>query len=315
MTGSEQHDGRMNRRSFLARSTAGALGAAMGARARAQGQVRSRVVVARDEQAVSGDQVDADRVAAMLSKAMAALFGKPASDAWKGLFTVEDTVGIKSTVMMNPVHPELLFAIHAALTEHVGIEDARVRVWDRNRGGVGRAELATMPRSLSYHDDYIVDMVHESTALINCPSLKRHWLAGIGGAVKNWCGAVRGINPMDNGEAVFKFHGDSCAQMGMLNALPPIRERCRLIVIDALTPCHGPGPQVNPADLWAYGGLIVSTDPVAADVVGAQILEAKLEEINGRPTPLTPPTRHLQVADAEYGLGCSDAAAIEVVRV
>jgi hypothetical protein len=308
----------VSRREFLRRAGHGAAlaaGLAAGHRAAHAQEKAARVIVARDPGCVVEGEVDAERVAALLDRAMAALAGAEAPAAWSAMFAATDTVGLKTTVMMNPVHADLLVAIHGALTGSAGVADECVRAFDRGRGGVGLAELPGYPRRLDYGDDHIATWVHECTALINVPSLKRHWISGVAMSVKNWCGAVNGINPLDGPDAVFKIHGDGCAGMGQLNALEPIKSRCRLVVIDALTPCHGPGPQVNPADLFDHGALILSTDPVAADVVGASVLQAKIDEVAGRPTPITPEPTYLKVADERYGLGCSDLTRIEVVEV
>ena len=48
----------MNRRGFLARTTAGTLGLVAGTRAYAQDEPKSRVVIARDAEVMKGDKVD-----------------------------------------------------------------------------------------------------------------------------------------------------------------------------------------------------------------------------------------------------------------
>jgi len=312
----------VTRRGFIRKSAYGTLGASLGVaawragRADAQEGGRSRVVIARDPKAISDGKTDEAAVGRMLASGMEALTGKSQAEAWAPHFSPDDRVMLKTNVMMNRTHSEVLYAIYDALTEHVGIPGDAIGAFDRSSGGIGRDELEPMPRRYRLGDESVSEAVHWSTALINIPGLKRHFLSGVAIAVKNWCGAVMpAINVQDDDRAAFKIHGDSCAEVGVINALAPIRDRSRLIVVDALTPFYGRGPQVDPRYFWDYCGLIVSTDPVAADVVGTALLQEKIDETEGRPTPISPPPKHIEVAGKKYGLGQSDPRLIDVVEV
>ncbi|MBM3334077.1 DUF362 domain-containing protein [Candidatus Sumerlaeota bacterium] len=217
--------------------------------------------------------------------------------------------------MMTPTHPELIRAIMEGVAA-AGIAAEKVRVWDRNSGGIGPAQAAQAAWSWrpGFDDNSVSLAVAQATALINAPGLKSHWLSGLGCALKNWCGAVTRINVFDKG-AAFSFHGDSCAEMGMLNAIPAIRDKCRLIVVDALRPlCHG-GPLVDPRYLWPYKGLLIGTDPVAVDAVGLKIVQGRRDQVRGGSWPLSPPPRHIAVAAEKYKLGTADLSQIEIVRL
>jgi hypothetical protein len=61
-----------------------------------------------------------------------------------------------------------------------------------------------------------------------------------------------------------------------LNALPPIRDRTRLIIGDALTICTFGWSQAVIGD-----SILMSFDPVAHDVVGLQVLHKAMEESDG----------------------------------
>jgi len=100
-----------------------------------------------------------------------------------------------------------------------------------------------------------------------------------------------------------------------LNAIEPIRKKCRLVIIDALRPLFEGGPQVNPAYLWHYGGLFLGEDPVAVDTLLNVLLEKKREQFKGRPWPLTPPVKHLAVAESRYHLGISDPEKIDLLAL
>jgi hypothetical protein len=67
--------------------------------------------------------------------------------------------------------------------------------------------------------------------------------------------------------------------------------------------------------VWPYKALIVGTDPVAVDTVGARLLQAKRIAFFGEDRALDVTPHHIQVADTEYRLGVSDLLRIEVVKL
>jgi uncharacterized protein (DUF362 family) len=100
-----------------------------------------------------------------------------------------------------------------------------------------------------------------------------------------------------------------------VNALPAIRQKQRLIVMDALRPVVDNGPSYQPGMAEVANTLLFAVDPVAMDVVGLELLEGlrkrrdlpSLERVNLTPT-------HIQTS-AKMGLGVSDRAAIDVVSI
>lgn len=84
-----------------------------------------------------------------------------------------------------------------------------------------------------------------------------------------------------------------------------------------LTPLfHGVGPHhFSRRYLWTYGGLIVSTDPVAADATGARIIQSKRNEYFGQDKPISPPPLHIEAADTKYALGNSHPDRIELIKL
>jgi uncharacterized protein (DUF362 family) len=150
-------------------------------------------------------------------------------------------------------------------------------------------------------------LANELTALVSCSVLKDHGLAGASLTMKNWYGVVHNPN---------KLHDDNCAPfIPHLVACPVIHDKLRLNVVDgALAQCHG-GPGRAPRWAWAFGGFLASTDPVAVDAVGRQVLEARRREV-GLP-PLAAEGRdpaHIAGA-ARLGLGVADLARIDRVEV
>jgi hypothetical protein len=82
-----------------------------------------------------------------------------------------------------------------------------------------------------------------------------------------------------------------------------------------LTPqFHTVGPHHFDASyIWNYGGLIVSTDPVAADSTGLRIIQQKRRLVFGEERPLQPTAHHIALADTVHGLGNADPNNIELV--
>jgi hypothetical protein len=65
---------------------------------------------------------------------------------------------------------------------------------------------------------------------------------------------------------------------------------------------------------WEYRGLLCSTDPVAVDVIGQEILEKKRAQVKGCPWPLEPSPVHLEIA-AENGMGTYERDRLALTQV
>lgn len=233
--------------------------------------------------------------------------------AWLEFFSPGDVVGVKMNVMMTATRPELIMAIVTNL-KSIGIADKQIIVWDRDDAGYGVEGVYKRKIKFGYDKNKISKIITEHcTALINVPGTKTHWLSGIAVAVKNWVGAVTDINVPDIGVS-FRIHRDSCADVGMINALPAIRKKCRLVIVDAIRPLFHGGPQVNPGYLWYNNEIMMSTDPVAVDSVCLDLIQRKRMRYAGRRWPLYPPPKHILIADKKYNLGVSDLKRIEIKR-
>ncbi len=309
----------LTRRQFLIRSGSAALGAAIAPRgsssSEASSAAKSRVVLVRNEKALDASaRPSPDAVREMLDAALMRFSGQTdPKAAWSQYIKPSDTVGIKMNVMMNATHPEVVRAIVQRLLD-IGVKDENIIIWDRNRAGVGTKGVEVRNRDFGYDEKtHLSKIVTEKcTALINVPGIKAHWIAGVAVALKNWVGAISGLNPSDRG-VTYAIHADSAAECCQFNAMPPVRDKCRLVIVDALRPlCHG-GPQVNPRFLWPYKGLLVSTDPVAMDTVCEKIVQDRRDEM--KLGPIRPPAKHVRLADTKYHLGTSDWNKIDLVRL
>jgi hypothetical protein len=61
--------------------------------------------------------------------------------------------------------------------------------------------------------------------------------------------------------------------------------------------------------------LLIGTDPAAVDSVCLKILQGRRNQIGGRSWSLTPPPKHVAIADTKCRLGTADLSRIEIVRL
>ena len=295
---------------------------------------RSRVVVIRHEALAPGDgRPTAARVAEFLNEAAKALAGaERPGDAWARWFKPDDRVAVKVNGLGLPTGPAVAEGLVLALGG-MDLPPQNAILWDRTNRELARAGYTLQTRGRGVrcfgtdalggrgNGGYSADVyssgatgslisrivTDEATALVSAAVLKDHNLAGLTGVMKNFFGAIHNPN---------KYHENNCSPfIADVVAQKPIRSRLRLALVDATRPQYQGGPAPRPTWQWAYGGLIVSTDPVAADAVGRAILSRKRAAVGMKPFEADGrPVRHLAAAEAR-GLGAADLARIEVVSI
>jgi uncharacterized protein (DUF362 family) len=162
-------------------------------------------------------------------------------------------------------------------------------------------------RKFGYAKDHLSNVVKKCTALINVCGMKSHWLSGAAFSIKNWAGAID--NP-------FEYHTeDCCSSLGKIPAIPEIKSKCRLIILDGLRPLFNGGPQVDPKYLWNYNGLVLGFDHVAVDTTALRIIQGKRDEYKKEKWMLSPPPLHITLADTKYKVGTSDLSRIELIKL
>jgi hypothetical protein len=281
----------LTRRDFLKGTAAAVLGTSIGfARERGPDASLTRVVLVRREDALDeSSRVNEDVVQSMLDEAVARLLDEPdAAAAFRRLVKPGDVVGIKTNVWSYlPTPPEVERSIHRRLIG-AGVKEANIGLDDHG--------VRTNP------------LFVRSTALVNVRPLRTHYLAGMSGCLKNY------IMFDESQEA---HHPDSCADLGTLFLLPQVKGKTRLNVLCVLTPqYYGRGPHnFSRRYVWNYKGLIVGRDPVAVDSVGLRLLMAKRRRELGPAQEIPPVPKHIQLADTRYGVGTSDPARIELVKL
>ena len=281
----------ITRRDFL-RATAGtAVAATLGPviPGQARAQKTAKVVLIRDAGVLGPqDRVKEEILQSMLDEAVKSLLGtdKP-MEAWKLLFKSSDVVGIKSNAWGTlPTPRELEAAIKRRLL-NVGVVDKNIDVDDRG--------VLNNP------------VFQNATALVNVRPLRTHHWSGVGTCLKNYIMFVPDPS---------SYHDEGCSPLGKIWTYPIVKGKTRLNILSALTPqFYGRGAHsLDKRYVWPYKGLIVGTDPVAVDAVGAHLLQVKRIAFFGEDKALDVPPVHITVADKKYHLGVSDLNRIQLIK-
>ncbi|MCX5675463.1 MAG: DUF362 domain-containing protein [Planctomycetota bacterium] len=274
---------------------------------------RSRVVVVTHPEVILKEyRVNPPVIRQMLDRALMELTGaNTETEAWKKIGRADDFVAVKHNSIGRPTlhsHTEINDAVAAQLAAAAQVKPDRILVVDRmlpppynelsDPFTLPGRKLQTRLRRL-YTD--------QATAIVNVSVLKAHFSEGLSAAMKNHLGSIN--NPA-------AYHGWEPDRMPLsvpeLSALPPLRTKTRLAIIDAIRPLFAGGPVDDPQYRWDYRGLIVSTDPVAASAVGLRILEAKRSDVR-KDWPMT--AARLMLAHAqEIGLGNATPDRIDLVE-
>jgi len=154
-----------------------------------------------------------------------------------------------------------------------------------------------------------VKYLTDATAVVNFALIKDHSICGYTGQLKNMTHGCT-INPSD-------FHAHHASpQIAQLFAQDVIRSRMRLCIADAFKVMFDGGPLwKRPEAVKPFESIYVSTDPVAMDVVGWDVVEKfradhkmkSLTESGREPAYIK--------AAADLGLGVFDRAQIKVKEI
>jgi len=282
----------ITRRDFL-RATAGTAVAATlgpGISRKAQAEATAKVILIRNA-SVLGPQgkVQEEILQSMLDEAVTSLLGvKEPLEGWRKLFKSSDMVGIKSNEWQRlPTPKELEAAIKRRLLD-VGVAGENIDIDDRG--------VLNNPIFLN------------ATALVNVRPLRTHHWSGVGTCLKNYIQFVP--NRPD-------YHEEGCSPLGKIWTYPIVKGKTRLNILCCLTPqFYGRGANFfDKRYVWPYKGLIVGTDPVAVDTVGAHLLQLKRIAFFGEDKALDVPPIHITVADKKYHLGVSDLNHIQLIKL
>lgn len=282
----------ITRRDFL-RAAAGttmavALGSGIVGKARAE-QTAKVVLIRNAEAVMDQSRMPAEVLQSMLDEAVRTLLGtdKPL-EAWRKLFKPSDIVGIKSNSWYRlPTPKELEEAIRRRLLD-TGVIQKNIDIDDRG--------VLNNPVFLN------------ATALVNVRPLRTHHWSGVGTCLKNYIQFVP--RPSD-------YHDEGCSSLGKIWTYPIVKGKTRLNILSALTPqFYGRGANFfDKRYVWPYKGLIVGTDPVAVDAIGAHLLQTKRIAFFGEDRALDVAPIHIMAADKEYHIGVSDLKSIQLIKL
>jgi hypothetical protein len=255
----------------------------------ARSEATAKVVLVRHADVVGSDgRIRGEILQSMLDEAVSTLLGTgQPQEAWRKLVKYSDIVGIKSNAWGSlPTPRELEMAIKRRVLE-AGVAEKNIDIDDRG--------VLTSPVFL------------KATALINVRPLRTHHWSGVATCLKNYIMFVP--NPSD-------YHADGCSPLGKIWTYPIIKGKTRLNILCALTPqFYGRGAHFfDRRFVWPYKGLIVGTDPVAVDTIGAHLLQTKRIAYFGEDRALDVPPVHITVADKTYRLGVSDLRRIRLIK-
>ncbi len=249
----------------------------------------------------------------MVDRAVKELSGQTdLGQAWQRFVHANDRVGIKVNglgLRNMASNKETVIAIINGVMA-AGVPAANIVVYDQWQGflgatRLGRRDVPAGVRLLTHNNAILgretrtpsgrtqyAQALLDCTAVIGVPLVKDHSLCGFTGAMKNMThGSIK--NPED-------FHRHQCSpQIADLYNHEAIRSRVRLHVMDAFKVLYDRGPQDNPAARVPYEAIFVSTDPVALDRLGAEIVDDF--RTRNRMTTLAargPPVRYLESAES-----------------
>ncbi len=275
-----------------------------------------------------GKQLASEKYQQLLEIGLKTLSGESKiSDAVRK-FIPSGVIGMKVNCLtrnLNSTPVPLTDGLTKILT-NTGIDDNNIVIWERtnreleqagfdlNASSFGRRCLGTDTNGIGYSADFytsgevnslvsrvMTDLVDFN---INLPILKDHSIAGLSACLKNMYGAINNPN---------KFHDNNCDPFAAdISNLEPIRSKNRLSIIDAIRVQYNGGPGYDSRYLGFYNGLIISTDPVAADRIGLEILE-HLRKINKLPTlkQTEREVKYLRTAE-QLGLGVASRKNIDL---
>jgi hypothetical protein len=256
----------------------------------ARAEPTAKVVLIRNAEVLGPqDKVQEEILQSMLDEAVKSLLGaNQPLEAWQKLFKSSDVVGIKSNVWNRlPTPKELEAAIKRRLLD-VGVAEKNIGIDDRG--------VLNNPVFLN------------ATALVNARPLRTHHWSGVGTCLKNYIQFVPDPS---------SYHDEGCSPLGKIWTYPIVKGKTRLNILSALTPqFYGRGANFfDKRYVWPYKGLIVGTDPVAVDAVGAHLLQVKRIAFFGEEKALDVPPIHIMVADKIYHLGVSDLSHIQLIKL
>ena len=282
----------VTRRDFLRVAAGTAMVATLGSGipGEARAEPTAKVLLIRNAEVLGNqDKIQGEILQSMLDEAVKNLLGTNGPlEAWQKLLKTSDVVGIKSNSWPRLPTPRELEAVIKRRVLDAGVAEKNIDIDDRG--------VLNNPVFL------------KATALVNVRPLRTHHWSGVGTCLKNYIQFVP--DP-------WAYHDEGCSPLGKIWTYPIVKGKTRLNILSSLTPqFYGRGANFfDKRYVWPYRGLIVGTDPVAVDAVGAHLLQTKRIAFFGEDRALDVSPIHILAADKTYHLGVSDLRRIQLIKL
>jgi len=305
-----------------------------------QSSQRSRVIHTNSPNALDlqSGQANYQVVKTMVQTGICRLTGEGNSmQAWRRFVGLSDRVGIKINCLGRPafVNNTTLLRVLKEELAAAGVAAQNIIVFDRyashltgggftigqqpdgtwvkatDGGGPGYDNNVTQsfqPASGGSKESAPLSKIvtQQITKLINVPILKNHGGAGVTLALKNFafgCFQHTGSAHDNNGDPYIPA---MCSN-------PVIRSKTVLTILDGLKGQYNAGPGGNPQFQWAQNSILMSTDMVAIDFLGAGLINQARQQ-NGQGLLSNRKISHIFTA-AQMGLGRANETQIEEVTI
>lgn len=227
------------------------------------------------EAVVDREQIHRQLLREMVEDGVCAVTGAvQPGEAWNKLFRPDDIIGIKfnqvgskELATTDVMAAQLVKSLGAAgfAPERIVLIEVPTHL---------AVQLGTRPRVFGWTDEEVsfgsgqeqlAAVLKDVTAIINVPFLKTHNIAGMTGCLKNLSHALV--------RRPGRYHANACTPfVGDIVALPQIRSKLRIHIVNAIRAVFDGGPAVTSPGTWDHAGLIISQDPVAADAVSINVI-------------------------------------------
>ncbi len=254
-------------------------------------------------------------VTELLDQAVAAAVGvDDPVEAWRAVVSPGDRVGVQIDVEGIEAHDPALDVLVRRIvatgvplrniTIYAGQESALFRAGFDLSGRVPGANVMASD-DFGYRGGISRVVLDQCTTIISLSRLRVDAHFGMHGALANCLESV----PYTERKRIER----EPERLAEVAANSTLRRMIVLHVLDAMWPITS-YPVGERPEMWQYGGLLVSADPVALDVVGREVLLEALRQADPGCVALDPPVTWLEPATAEFRLGNSDPAAIDLVE-
>jgi len=222
-------------------------------------------------------RIDYGQVAHLLAAAIRPFTGcdDPLKNPWREIATPQDKVAIQVDLGRPPVATETINAIIDALVNS-GVSPDNIIVYAGSEGDLFRAGISVNPKgrgirtmgseSEGFRGGLSRIVLDYCTVIVNVARLRADKDLGMRGCVTNCLATVPHVDRIR-----LLAHP---AELPRAAADPVVRRKTRLHVLEAYQPILEDTGQDFPP-VWEYRGLLMSSDPVATDLIGLRILAAK----------------------------------------